>query len=96
MPPVFNVDFLEPRANPLNVHGSKAVGEPPLLLAVCVWTAVKHALSFASGGRVPTLDLPATNEEVLRRLAEYERLALRPKQAVASDSGVRARSVSDG
>src|SRR5258708_13899576 len=31
-----------------------------------VWTAVKHALSFISGGQVPKLNLPATNEEVLR------------------------------
>src|SRR5262249_41624913 len=71
VPAVFNVAFLDAPATPLNVYGSRAVGEPPLLLGVSVWAAVKHALSFASGGRVPRLDLPATNEEVLRRLAEY-------------------------
>jgi xanthine dehydrogenase large subunit len=71
VPPVFNVSFLDERDNPLNLYGSKAVGEPPLLLAVCVWAAVKHALSFASGGRPCRLNLPATNEEVLRRLTEH-------------------------
>jgi xanthine dehydrogenase large subunit len=84
LPLIFNVHFLDADENPLNIHGSKAVGEPPLLLAVCVWTAVKHALSFASGGKVPKLNLPATSEEVLRRLAEYEaQPAPRPKQEVS-------------
>jgi xanthine dehydrogenase large subunit len=73
VPAIFNVDFLEYQENPLNVFGSKGVGEPPLLLAVSVWTAVKHALSFASGGEVPQLNLPATNEEVLLRLAKYRK-----------------------
>jgi len=72
VPPVFNVDFLDAASNPGNLYGSKAVGEPPLLLGVSVWTAVKHALSFVSGGQIPKLNLPATNEEVLRRLAEYQ------------------------
>jgi xanthine dehydrogenase large subunit len=83
LPPVFNVDFLDTPDNPMNVYGSKAVGEPPLLLGVCVWTAIKHALSFVSGGQVPRLNLPATNEEILGRLAECaEKLAPRPKQQV--------------
>jgi xanthine dehydrogenase large subunit len=69
VPPIFNVDFLD-HENPLNIYGSKAVGEPPLLLGVSVWAAIKHALSFAAGGRVPLLNLPATNEEILGRLAE--------------------------
>jgi xanthine dehydrogenase large subunit len=70
LPPVFNVDFLD-NQEPLNLYGSKAVGEPPLLLGISVWAAVKHALSFASNGQVPRLNLPATNEEVLRHLAEH-------------------------
>jgi len=72
VPPIFHVAFIDNPNNELNVYGSKAVGEPPLLLAVSVWTAVKHALSFVSGNQVPRLDLPATGEEVLRRLAEYQ------------------------
>src|SRR5207302_8257456 len=45
LPPIFNVDFLDNPENRLNIYGSKAVGEPPLLLGVSVWAAVKHALS---------------------------------------------------
>jgi xanthine dehydrogenase large subunit len=72
VPAEFNVTFLDPSSNPVNIYGSKAVGEPPLLLGVAVWTAIKHALSFVSGGQVPKLDLPATNEEILCRLAVWE------------------------
>jgi xanthine dehydrogenase large subunit len=83
LPPLFNVEFLDNRDNRVNLHSSKAVGEPPLLLGISVWTAVKHALSFVSGGQVPKLNLPATNEEVLRRLTEYAvRPALQPPQSV--------------
>ena len=76
VPAVFNLDFLENLDNTMNVYGSKAVGEPPLLLGVSVFTAVKHALRSAvpgvtdRPGRVAKLDLPATGEEVLRRLTE--------------------------
>jgi xanthine dehydrogenase large subunit len=63
VPPVFNVDFLDGPDNRTNVCGGKAVGEPPLLMAVAVWAAVKQALATQ-------LDLPATNEEILRRLTE--------------------------
>ncbi len=63
VPAVFNADFLDGPDNRMNVCGSKAVGEPPLLLAVSVWAAVKQALASR-------LDLPATNEEILRRLTE--------------------------
>ena len=40
-----------------------------LLLAVSVWAAVKHALGCAAGA-AGRLNLPATNEEVLRRINE--------------------------
>jgi len=68
VPADFRVDFLDNPTNTKNVYGSKAVGEPPLLLAVSVWAAVKQALT-AAGRRPPHLSLPATNEEILLRLA---------------------------
>ncbi len=77
LPAVFNVAFLDngEELPETSLAGSKGVGEPPLLLAIAVWTAVKHALSFASGGQIPKLNLPATNEEVLTRLDQYENQA---------------------
>src|SRR5262249_43121738 len=75
VPAEFRVEFLDNRANTMNVYRSKAVGEPPLLLGVSVWAAVKQALACASCGH--TLRLPATNEEVLRCLTEGRRAARR-------------------
>jgi xanthine dehydrogenase large subunit len=70
VPPVFNVSFFDNRENRQNVYSSKAVGEPPLLLGVSVWAAVKQALASVAGERRVRLSLPATNEEVLLRLSE--------------------------
>jgi xanthine dehydrogenase large subunit len=67
VPEDFRVAFYQEGENSLNVYGSKAVGEPPLLLGVSVWAAIKQALSSEAEGRAP-LRLPATNEEILLRL----------------------------
>lgn len=73
-PPVFVVEHLD-RENPVNIKGTKAVGEPPLCLALAVWAAVKNALSYAAPeGTIPQLVLPATNEEILRHLTAYKRV----------------------
>lgn len=67
VPPVFNVTLL-PNApsREATIFRSKAVGEPPLLLATAVWNALKDAVRAASGGRTGIrLDAPATPERVL-------------------------------
>ena len=48
------------------VHRSKAVGEPPLMLALSVFSAITHAIASLAPGRVPPLDAPATPEAILR------------------------------
>lgn len=72
IPRIFKVDFLVNDENEKNVSGSKAVGEPPLMLAVSVWTAIKNALnskwSKSSSKKPVVLRLPATQEEVLMNL----------------------------
>lgn len=75
IPDVFNVNVIDNDTNVMNVRASKAVGEPPLVLGLSVWTAVKHALSFVSNGEIPRLAMPATNEEILMRLTHYEQVA---------------------
>ncbi len=64
IPKEFNVAFFDAPA-PQAILASKGVGEPPLVLGLSVWTAVKHALSFVRPGVRPRLDLPATPERVL-------------------------------
>jgi xanthine dehydrogenase large subunit len=48
-----------------NVFGSKAVGEPPFMLAISVWEAIRDAVHQA-GGDTARLQAPCTVENVLR------------------------------
>ncbi|MEM6748173.1 MAG: xanthine dehydrogenase molybdopterin binding subunit [Pseudomonadota bacterium] len=53
------------------IHRSKAVGEPPFMLAISVFSAITHAVTAAAGGKVfPKLDAPATPERVLMAIEE--------------------------
>lgn len=68
-PREFNVKLIENNDNDVNVHRSKAVGEPPFLLGSSVWTAIKHGLSFrAKNDLRPDFTSPATGETVLMEL----------------------------
>lgn len=66
-PRLFNVDLLEGARNREDaIHRSKAVGEPPLMLAISVLHALSDAVaSVADYQRCPRLDAPATPERVL-------------------------------
>jgi xanthine dehydrogenase large subunit len=48
------------------IYRSKAVGEPPLMLGIAVWSAVFDAVASLAPGKVPPLDAPATAEAILR------------------------------
>jgi xanthine dehydrogenase large subunit len=66
-PRIFNVDLLgnAPNREP-TIHRSKAVGEPPLMLAISVLHALSDAVASVGGHRIcPRLDAPATPERVL-------------------------------
>ncbi|OLQ73292.1 xanthine dehydrogenase molybdopterin binding subunit [Photobacterium proteolyticum] len=67
MPIDFRTHLLENRSNPEDtVFNSKAVGEPPFMLGMSVWSALKDAIaSVAVDGAIPKLDTPATPERVL-------------------------------
>ncbi|MBV8900963.1 MAG: xanthine dehydrogenase molybdopterin binding subunit [Verrucomicrobia bacterium] len=64
-PADFRVTFLSDAAQPGNVYGSKAVGEPPLMLALSVREAIRDAVA-SFGGPVSRVDLPlpATAEAI--------------------------------
>ena len=62
-PQIFNVNFLKNAAQKNVVHGSKAVGEPPLMLAISVREAIRDAVSaFGAPGGEVALSSPATCE----------------------------------
>ena len=66
MPEIFNVGLLKDAPNPAVIKKSKAVGEPPLMLAFSVWHAIKDAISAVGDHRFePYFELPANNELVL-------------------------------
>jgi xanthine dehydrogenase large subunit len=64
IPEIFNVAFLERAAEPGVIFGSKAVGEPPLMLAISVREAIREAIAAFGSGGVVTLDSPATPERI--------------------------------
>ena len=66
----FKVDLLHNEQNFANVRGTKAVGEPPLLLGISVWTAIQDALKYLPQyeKKYPQIELPATQEEILRAM----------------------------
>ncbi|MCS2154284.1 xanthine dehydrogenase molybdopterin binding subunit [Scandinavium goeteborgense] len=74
MPEVFNVSLLEAHANSAEtVYRSKAVGEPPFMLGISVWSALQDAVaSVADYRRHPMLDAPATPERVLAGVTQLE------------------------
>ncbi|SHN87233.1 xanthine dehydrogenase molybdopterin binding subunit [Bradyrhizobium erythrophlei] len=67
VPPRFNVRLLSDAPNKeATVFRSKAVGEPPLMLAISVWLAVRDAIaSLADYKLSPVLDAPTTPERIL-------------------------------
>ena len=67
LPPVFNVALMEGHPNSMaSLYRSKAVGEPPLMLGISVWSALRDALSSLTGYAIsPHLDTPATPERVM-------------------------------
>lgn len=67
IPAHFKVDFWHEANREDNVFGSKAVGEPPFMLAISVFEALKEAVAAARPGAV-RLDAPATAENLLRSL----------------------------
>jgi xanthine dehydrogenase large subunit len=66
--PEFNVTLLENAANREDtIYRSKAVGEPPFMLALSVFHAIRDAIATESNP-LPALTAPATPEAVLRAI----------------------------
>jgi xanthine dehydrogenase large subunit len=80
MPEIFNVSFLERATQAGVVFGSKAVGEPPLMLAISAREAIRDAVAaFGDGTAAIMFASPATPERVFFavRHARAERAAFR-------------------
>ena len=64
LPEVFEVAFLERATEPGVVFGAKAIGEPPLMLAISAREAIRDAIAAFGPGGVVALDSPATPERI--------------------------------
>ncbi len=68
-PPVFNTGLFDNPNVMDTVMRSKAVGEPPLLLAFSVFFAIRDAIASVAGNRIhPPLRAPATAEAILEAI----------------------------
>jgi xanthine dehydrogenase large subunit len=84
VPAAFNVSLFKAGRNKEDVvYRSKAVGEPPLMLGIAVFQALRDAIAACGDGwTVPRLDAPATAERVL--------MAIEALRAVAAVEQARA------
>ncbi len=66
LPMDFRVSLLEGVPNPNTIRRSKTVAEPPLMLSLSTWLAIKDAISATADHQFePDFSLPATNEVIV-------------------------------
>jgi xanthine dehydrogenase molybdopterin-binding subunit B len=79
IPEDFRIELLEGYPNENTIRKSKAVGEPPLMLAFSVWLAIKDAISAVGNHEFePDFSLPATNEVILLSIEKIRKLQKEP------------------
>jgi xanthine dehydrogenase large subunit len=66
VPEHFKVELWHEGNREDNVGGSKAVGEPPFMLAISVWEAMREALPARAG---VSMQAPATPQHILEALS---------------------------
>ncbi|MFY1018974.1 xanthine dehydrogenase molybdopterin binding subunit [Ectopseudomonas khazarica] len=88
MPIDLRVKLVENRKNPEDtVFHSKAVGEPPFMLGIAAWCALKDAVASLADYQVqPQIDAPATPERVLWGVEQMRKLRAQAKAASATEA----------
>ncbi|MGE8505574.1 MAG: xanthine dehydrogenase molybdopterin binding subunit [Pseudomonas sp.] len=88
MPIDLRVKLVENRKNPEDtVFHSKAVGEPPFMLGIAAWCALKDAVASLADYKVqPQIDAPATPERVLWGVEQMRKLKAQTKAASAAEA----------
>lgn len=79
LPEHFNVALMPPTGHQADtIHKSKAVGEPPVMLAISVYAAILNAVSSTlktGDTELPPLNAPATPEAILTALQQVKQRA---------------------
>lgn len=88
MPIDLRVKLVENRKNPEDtVFHSKAVGEPPFMLGIAAWCALKDAVASLADYQVqPQIDAPATPERVLWGVEQMRKLKAQSKAASTAEA----------
>ncbi|KEA62198.1 Xanthine dehydrogenase, molybdenum binding subunit [Marinobacterium lacunae] len=88
MPIDFRVRLVENRKNAEDtVYHSKAVGEPPFMLGISVFCAIKDAIASVADYRVsPAIDAPATPERVLWAIRDMEQHQQQARTAAVAET----------
>jgi xanthine dehydrogenase large subunit len=74
IPVDFRTTLLQGVPNPNAVRKSKAVAEPPIMLAFATWLAIKDAVSAVADHQFePEFKIPATNEVILLSIEELKK-----------------------
>ncbi len=72
-PAKFNANLLTTGRNrEESIYRSKAVGEPPLMLAISVFHAIRNAVAAVNGSQPFVLGAPATPENILRAIDDLK------------------------
>ncbi|MGN6203289.1 xanthine dehydrogenase molybdopterin binding subunit [Humibacter sp.] len=96
MPEVFNVALYDKGHEPGAVYGSKAVGEPPLMLALSVREALRQAIaSFGAPGTSVRLSSPSTPETVFWAIQAARGAADVSREASADGAAVPSEASAD-
>lgn len=90
-PPIFNVTLYQGENPEDTVHRSKAVGEPPFMLAFSTFFALRDACTAAAGGISVPLRAPATPEAVLDAIASATHGSASEKIATMRDGAEQVR-----
>ncbi len=73
IPEDFRVRILDGIPNHNTIRRSKAIGEPPFMLAFSVWLAIKDAISYIANHKIePQYQIPATNETILLAIEKMD------------------------
>ncbi|MEP7328913.1 MAG: xanthine dehydrogenase molybdopterin binding subunit [Betaproteobacteria bacterium] len=77
VPAHFRIDFFDAPNREETIYRSKAVGEPPLMLALSGFAALRDAIASTDRHRrSPRLDAPATDERILASITELRQRAI--------------------
>jgi xanthine dehydrogenase large subunit len=83
VPDDFRVALFDNENHEPTIYRSKAVGEPPLMLATSVFAAIADAIHSVHPGKSVLLDAPATPESILKAVGTFDAAA-----ALANGHGI--------